>query len=514
MTIPESPGASPTTDSFPVGGHGSDGAETDTDTLLEENAPSPAVVSASGWARVRGVQWDAKPYAEPDLTRSLNRLHQRRNHANDSATDGASVAEHARPRSRSRSRERVPRIPPRRQSTDRSTRGPPSRKSSAGTVEGPGGQARQRSEVQGSEQASSLVNPSDRNPASPYVHMPGHPAGVLPSSPAERWSMTPSMPPSNLHPYPHSPWAGYFPQHGHVYGPRLPASVHASAMPVMGQHGQSIPSMPPYPYHPNWSHADIYHDIAVAAGLGMGTPFQSGTPVYPSTTADLPMPSVPLGTQPARDSHGSVVVEMSTPRSVMHDLEIDIERCARSARGAAASVWKPTWQVFGIKAFRGRKYKVIAIEESWDDEQLLIALNHAYQGLRGWFLRWFSLKCLSFIIRVKVNDAYIYPQRVGPGRTTAHRNMRMRYLLEHPDHMRGKYEFMRVLTESAEYGVEFVERWDMARVCTVVIGSALLSLSIAVVYGCLAKDWSTGFQIACKSTCWCGNHPSTDAEAT
>ncbi|OSC96950.1 hypothetical protein PYCCODRAFT_1448251 [Trametes coccinea BRFM310] len=185
---------------------------------------------------------------------------------------------------------------------------------------------------------------------------------------------------------------------------------------------------------------------------------------------------------------------MPTPGPVLGELENDIERCAyRGAQSAAAAAWKPAWQVFGVKAFRGRNYRVIAIEESWDDEQLLIALHDAYKKLRGRFFRWFSLKGLSCL---QVNDAYIYPQRVGPGRTTAHRNMRMRYLLQHPDHMRGKREFMRVLTESPEYGVEFVERWDMVRVCTVVIGSALLSLSIAVGYGCLAKDWSTGFQIA------------------
>ena len=108
----------------------------------------------------------------------------------------------------------------------------------------------------------------------------------------------------------------------------------------------------------------------------------------------------------------------------------------------------------------------------------------------------------------EVNDAWVFPQRVGPGRTTPHRNQRLRYLLDHPEHMRGKHDFMRALTgtggnTSAEYGIEFVERWNMARVCVVVVGSALVSFSVALTYGSLTADWTTGFNIACKFHCVC-----------
>ncbi|KAI0328287.1 hypothetical protein GY45DRAFT_1255293 [Cubamyces sp. BRFM 1775] len=183
-------------------------------------------------------------------------------------------------------------------------------------------------------------------------------------------------------------------------------------------------------------------------------------------------------------------------------MQDDIERANAFANPACHGVgsgpgeWKPTWTVVPLRAFRGRKFRVIEVESTWDDEQLLIAIKNAYRGLRVWYLRRFSLKGLS-----SVNDAWIFPQRVGPGRTTPHRNQRLRYVLDHPEHMRGKHDFVRALigsggTVSAEYGIEFVERWNMARVCVVVIGSAHLSFSIALVFGSLTGDWATGFNIA------------------
>lgn len=97
-----------------------------------------------------------------------------------------------------------------------------------------------------------------------------------------------------------------------------------------------------------------------------------------------------------------------------------------------------------------------------------------------------------------MNDAFIYPQRVGPGRTTLHRNQRLRYLLAHPEHVRGEHAFMRALTESPEHGVEFVERWNLLVVSAVVLGLALVSLSIALAYGWFTGDWPNGFTIACE----------------
>ncbi|KAI0648653.1 hypothetical protein C8Q79DRAFT_904557 [Trametes meyenii] len=187
---------------------------------------------------------------------------------------------------------------------------------------------------------------------------------------------------------------------------------------------------------------------------------------------------------------------MGTPHAVSECVvgPRDIERSPHGGGHAvqlSASEWRPTWTLFPLRAFRGREYRIVDVKNTWDDEQLLLALNDAYKELRVWYKRWFSLMGLRW-----VNDAFIYPQRVGPGRTTAHRNLRMRYLLAHPNHMRGKREFVRALTESAEFGIEFVERWRMRHVVTVVIGSALLSLAIALTYATRTSDWATGFTIA------------------
>ncbi|KAI0353652.1 hypothetical protein OH77DRAFT_1406547 [Trametes cingulata] len=189
---------------------------------------------------------------------------------------------------------------------------------------------------------------------------------------------------------------------------------------------------------------------------------------------------------------------MITPPSGSRELPHDIERSQHSGPGAGRRVreWKPEWTVFQLKAFLGRDYKAIEVRSTWDDEQLLLALKKAYKDLRSWHRRCFSLTSLRYILPISVNDAFVYPQRVGPGRTTPHRNLRLRYLLDHPEHMRGEHDFMYALTKSPEYGVEFVERWNMVRVCLVVIGSALVSLSIALIFGWLTRDWASGFTIA------------------
>ncbi|KAH9902364.1 hypothetical protein C8Q73DRAFT_633654 [Cubamyces lactineus] len=199
---------------------------------------------------------------------------------------------------------------------------------------------------------------------------------------------------------------------------------------------------------------------------------------------------------------------MPSPNVYVSRVQDDIERANGvvdpARHDAPSGEWKPTWTVVPLRAFRGREFRVIEVQSTWDDEQLLIAIKGAYKGLRLWYHRWFSLKGLSYVsdrLPSQVNDAWVFPQRVGPGRTTPHRNQRLRYLLDHPEHMRGKRDFMLALTgasgtASTEYGIEFVERWNMARVCVVVIGSALLSFSIALTYGSLTSDWATGFNIA------------------
>ncbi|KAI0656416.1 hypothetical protein C8Q70DRAFT_1056650 [Cubamyces menziesii] len=301
------------------------------------------------------------------------------------------------------------------------------------------------------------------------------------------------------------------------YGPVYPVAPGIPGIPGMPQ-----PVILPYVPNVNWSHPELYNDMATAVGLGMGTPFQSRVPGLPSGQPGVPLPDA--------SSSPSVIGElldgMPSPNVYVSRVQDDIERAnvaANPARHGALvnGEWKPTWTVVPLRAFRGREFRVVDVQSTWDDEQLLIAIKEAYKGLRVWYYRWFSLKGLSYITRVKVcshlspdpmsfrtqptarevNDAWVFPQRVGPGRTTPHRNQRLRYLLDHPEHMRGKHDFMRALTgtggnTSAEYGIEFVERWNMARVCVVVVGSALVSFSVALTYGSLTADWTTGFNIA------------------
>ncbi|KAI9001492.1 hypothetical protein BD414DRAFT_474817 [Trametes punicea] len=246
--------------------------------------------------------------------------------------------------------------------------------------------------------------------------------------------------------------------------------------------------------------------MVAAAGMGMGTPFQRCAPIVPLHPAGHMHVSgaslrgvvpPPTGNNSSGTPVGEILDAMGTPHAALRGVQDDIERhSSGGGRNQDSREWNPPWLVFAVKAFRGRNAKHIFVQSAWDDEQLLIALKKAYNDLRVWYQKWFSLRSLGYITRVKVNEAFIYPQRIGPGRTTHHRNMRMRYLLDHPHHMRGKHDFMRVLTESSDYGIEFVERWNMTRVCVLVVGSALLSLSIALMYGVFTKDWSAGFQIA------------------
>ena len=43
---------------------------------------------------------------------------------------------------------------------------------------------------------------------------------------------------------------------------------------------------------------------------------------------------------------------------------------------------------------------------------------------------------------MQAEKQYVFPQRVGPAKISAHRNMRMRYLLAHPAHMHGQREII------------------------------------------------------------------------
>lgn len=103
----------------------------------------------------------------------------------------------------------------------------------------------------------------------------------------------------------------------------------------------------------------------------------------------------------------------------------------------------------------------------------------------------------------QADHSFIYPQRLGPARISAQRNMRMRYLLVHPEYMKGKREFMRVLTARTHVGVEFVERWQASRMVVAILLPVIVSLVTGVVYSGLTKDVSSGFTVAGEFSALC-----------
>ena len=90
----------------------------------------------------------------------------------------------------------------------------------------------------------------------------------------------------------------------------------------------------------------------------------------------------------------------------------------------------------------------------------------------------------------------VYPRRYGPAAVSPSKNMRLRYFLRHPDQMKGRHEFMQVLTARTDLGIEFIEQWQVARIAVAVILPVLASTAIGVVYSVAARDPSTVFTIA------------------
>ncbi len=84
---------------------------------------------------------------------------------------------------------------------------------------------------------------------------------------------------------------------------------------------------------------------------------------------------------------------------------------------------------------------------------------------------------------------------MGPAKISAHRNMRMRYLLAHPEHMKGQREIMRALTARRGYGVEFVEQAQLSRMALFTCGLFAVALAIVIGYGACTGDWLGGFTI-------------------
>ncbi|RPD54805.1 hypothetical protein L226DRAFT_547971 [Lentinus tigrinus ALCF2SS1-7] len=150
-----------------------------------------------------------------------------------------------------------------------------------------------------------------------------------------------------------------------------------------------------------------------------------------------------------------------------------------------APPWNPKWDTFTLMVWRANDHETIDVKPAWDDEDLLRELNKSYNTLRSW------RKLLS----LKGPRYALYPQRIGPGRISAHRSLRIRFLLKHPERVRGRRDLMHALTRHSDVGIEFVEQWQVWRVAFLVLMLALLSMAIAIVSSILLHDFSTGFSI-------------------
>lgn len=76
--------------------------------------------------------------------------------------------------------------------------------------------------------------------------------------------------------------------------------------------------------------------------------------------------------------------------------------------------------------------------------------------------------------------------------------MRLRWFLDHPDSLKGSREFMQVLTQRTDLGIEFVERWQASRIFIAIVLPVAASLLVGVLYSALTNDVSSGFTVAGK----------------
>ncbi|EMD36606.1 hypothetical protein CERSUDRAFT_95896 [Gelatoporia subvermispora B] len=158
--------------------------------------------------------------------------------------------------------------------------------------------------------------------------------------------------------------------------------------------------------------------------------------------------------------------------------------------------WQPMWAVFPLKVFRGGDWVYLKIQPQWEDERLLCELSKTYDRLRTVWRKWFSLRSVGSIVMVLADHSVVYPQRVGTTGLSPSKNMRLRYFLHHPEAMRGRHEFLQVLTDNPKLGVEFVERWQVSRIAIAVLIPVIMSVVVGVVYSGLTGDASTAFTIA------------------
>lgn len=240
-----------------------------------------------------------------------------------------------------------------------------------------------------------------------------------------------------------------------------PATAYSSPMPnVQGA----------MPYGPNMmyqfgAHASpngfLYHNGAAAAGFGIGTPYRPHLSAYQYNATSTVTP--------------------------------DATR---------------------IYAYRGSHRHEMSYDARWDDAHLLEEMRKTYNQMRSW-RRWFSLKNVRSITFVSVSapvilcafceltlpkntDAFGYPQRIGPARVSTRQHMRLRFLLDHPEVLKGRTDFIRALSESPGVGIEFVERWQARRLALAVLIPVALSLIASLVYAGVTKDVSTAFTIGCE----------------
>ncbi|PIL28136.1 hypothetical protein GSI_09787 [Ganoderma sinense ZZ0214-1] len=257
--------------------------------------------------------------------------------------------------------------------------------------------------------------------------------------------------------------------------------------------------------HANYSNPNLYPNMVSAAGLNYGTPFGSPmahtVPTFPLMSPRAQAGQMPAPTPtPSRSSTGNYTFHAALDAMQSPSLgpgpiagTADVETFAEVQRNADA--WKPSWDVFPLKVYCGYDLKVVAVQRDWDDADLLRALGAAYDTLRGRLRKYFSFMDVWYVTMVAAEKQYVFPQRVGPAKISAHRNMRMRYLLAHPAHMRGQREIIRALTARRGYGVEFVEQARLGRMALFTCGLFFVLLVIAVGYGACTGDWIGGFSI-------------------
>ena len=156
--------------------------------------------------------------------------------------------------------------------------------------------------------------------------------------------------------------------------------------------------------HANYSNPTIYPSIVSAAGLNYGTPF--GSPMVFASAIPPMSPRGQLGQipVPSRSStgnfplHAALDAMQSPSRGPLPmvggtgtdsgETYVDVEDFAPVQQNASA--WKPSWEVFPLKVYRGYDLKVVDVQRTWDDEELLRELGTAYDKLRGRLRKYFS----------------------------------------------------------------------------------------------------------------------------